>query len=39
VQQDIVDTIKSDGKDLKGDGLIKALTGGINRKQDKKGEK
>lgn len=35
---DMVDTIKSTGNDLEGDALIKALTGGFNRKQDKVGE-
>ncbi|KAF9782211.1 hypothetical protein BJ322DRAFT_203505 [Thelephora terrestris] len=33
--RDIVDTIKSTGNDLEGDALIKALTGGFNRRQDK----
>jgi hypothetical protein len=36
--RDIVDTIKSSGKDLTGPLLIKALTGGINRLQDRRGE-
>lgn len=34
----MVDTIKSDGQNLTGETLIKALTGGFNRKQDRKGE-
>lgn len=37
--RDIVDTIKSTGDDLKGDALIKALTGGFNRRQDRAGER
>ncbi|KAF9651716.1 hypothetical protein BDM02DRAFT_526911 [Thelephora ganbajun] len=37
--RDIVDTLKSNGNDLKGDALVKALTGGFNRKQDRTGEK
>ncbi|KAF9782223.1 hypothetical protein BJ322DRAFT_204390 [Thelephora terrestris] len=37
--RDIVDTIKSTGDDLEGDALIKALTGGFNRRQDKIGER
>jgi hypothetical protein len=37
--RDIVDTIMSDGNDLRGDALLKALTGAINRKQDRAGEK
>lgn len=36
---DIVDTIKSTGDDLHGDALIKALTGGFNRRQDRAGER
>jgi len=36
--RDIVDTVKSDGQDLTGPLLIKALTGGINRLQDRQGE-
>lgn len=36
--RDIVDTIKSSGNDLRGDALIKALTGGFNRRQDRAGE-
>lgn len=37
--RDIVDTIKSTGDDLEGDALIKALTGGFNRRQDRAGER
>ena len=38
-QQDIVDTVMSNGRDLVGDTLVKALTGAINRRQDRMGEK
>lgn len=37
--RDMVDTIKSTGDDLEGDALIKALTGGFNRRQDRAGER
>jgi hypothetical protein len=36
--RDIVDTMRSNGKDLHGDVLVKALVGAINRKLDKDGE-
>jgi len=37
--RDMVDTIKSNGNDLEGDALIKALTGGFNRRQDRIGDR
>lgn len=39
MEQDIVDTVKSNGRDLTGDTLIKALTGGFNRRQDRMQER
>jgi len=37
--RDIVDTIRSDGINLGGLDLLKAMTGAVNRKQDREGEK
>jgi hypothetical protein len=37
-RRDMVDTVKSNGTNLNGDLLVKALIGSINRKQDRAGE-
>jgi len=37
--RDVVDTMKSNGTNLTGDVLIKALVGGFNRRQDRIGER